>query len=84
LKNFKTLEAFKKSDALKSIYTIPKKPVLGMMSDEPSIVKLGKIRNISIFLIYIKFFIKNKNKKKKKKKKKKFFFKKKVFNFLFF
>eukprot|EP00833_Pecoramyces_ruminatium_P002533 jgi/Orpsp1_1/1176565/evm.model.c7180000058098.2 len=44
LENFKTLDAIKQSDSLKNIYTIPKKPILGISSDEPSIVKLGKIQ----------------------------------------
>ncbi|KAG4090764.1 hypothetical protein H8356DRAFT_1004845 [Neocallimastix lanati (nom. inval.)] len=44
LRNFKTLDAFKQSITLKNIYTIPKKPILGMSSDEPSIIKLGKIQ----------------------------------------
>ncbi|ORX55866.1 hypothetical protein BCR36DRAFT_402688, partial [Piromyces finnis] len=44
LKNFKTLDAFKESKTLKTIYSIPKKPAIGIMSDEPSIVKLEKIQ----------------------------------------
>jgi len=45
LKNFKTLDAFKQSTTLKTIYSIPKKPTLSLVNDEPSIIKLGRIQN---------------------------------------
>jgi len=59
LRNFKTLDAFKQSITLKNIYTIPKKPILGMSSDEPSIIKLGKIRKYFKIEININNLLKN-------------------------
>ncbi|ORX78435.1 hypothetical protein BCR32DRAFT_282273 [Anaeromyces robustus] len=44
LENFKSLDAFKQSHTLKNIYSIPKKPVLGISNDEPSMVKLRRIQ----------------------------------------
>ena len=56
LKNFKSLNILKDNNTLKAIYTIPKKPALGVMNDESSIAKLGKFRNRSIFYILNNYF----------------------------